>query len=97
MHQWVLATHSWSTFLLIWCGDTLLSRSIANAMQFPLGESGKAGQEPSHGHHVVTATNTDHSHIAVSVRQLSQQTFHLPGLACSSRRAIGIEVMSTNE
>ena len=61
-----------------------------------MAKSGKAGQEPSHGHHVVTATNTDHSHIAVSVRRLPQQTLHLVVLACSSRWTIGIEVSSIN-
>jgi hypothetical protein len=79
----------------VWCGDTLLSRWSANATN-SIGGSGKAGQEPSHGHQVVTATNTDHSHshIAVSVRRLSQQTLHLVVLACCSRCTIGIEVLS---
>jgi hypothetical protein len=75
-----------------WCCDTLLSRSSAKATN-SIRESGEAGQEPSHRHQVVTATNTDHSHTAVSVRRFPQPMSHRIMLACSSRSTIEIEAM----
>ena len=55
----------------------------------PQAKSGKAGRNRSHGRQVVTATNTDHSHIAVSVHQISQPTFHHGVLARSSGCSMG--------
>jgi hypothetical protein len=75
-----------------WCCDTLLSRRSAKATDLTR-ESGEAGQQPSHRQQVVTATNTDHSHIAVSVRRLPQPMSHRIMLACSSRSTIEIEAL----